>query len=700
MNKAIEDGFTDYLQNRDISVLIFHQRVLEEAENCSIPLWERLCFLKIFTQNIEEFYKTRVGCIINKNKEKNDNYDKILMSISNIVRCLIKRRDNIYAELEKSLEYYGIKRVYPTNLNSAEKDKLLKCFKEFILPHISISKLDVNAPFPHIPSGEPFLLVSFMEEEKMSFAFVLFSKLIPPLISFPNQHSYCIAEDFLLWCIDNVFKCRKVLNKGIFIATRSADLPFCKEGYPENINPEIFIQNALDCRQKLPLIRLQSYKKTSQDIIDFLCDKLSIDKTQVFISKAPIRYSYLDELKKHIPDNVIKKITYRTFLPRQSCEISICGKLLPQILKRDLLLHYPYESMEPFLQLIREAALDEHVCSIQITIYRTAKYSRLLEYFMLAGEQGKDVTVFVELRARFEEKNNMLWSERLKNAGCKVVYPTSAEKLHAKLCLITRKYTGGLQYITQIGTGNYNEITAKQYTDLCLITSNPDIGADAARFFENLKEGRNCQKYKTLLVSPCSLRSNLLEAIDRQIAQGKGGRLLFQMNSLSDKKMIDKLIEAAYAGVEVRLIVRGICRLLPGILQKTEGITITSIVGRFLEHTRIYAFGRELDDMKVYIGSADLMSRNLDRRIEALVPIFSRGLKERILKILEIKTKDQVKARQKVADGRLVPILRSGPIYIDSQESFMAIAKKKSEIYTAKTFKYKDETVTLYGDIF
>lgn len=700
MSKSEEDSFTDYLQNRELSALTFQSRVLEEAEDRSVPLWERLRFLKIFTQNIEEFYMTRVGRIINKSKEKNGKYDQLLVSISNTVRHLIKRRDDVYVELEKSLGYYGFKRVYPSNINTEERDKLLKYFKEFILPRISINKLEANATFPYISSGEPFLINLFTEEEKTYFELIFFSKSIPPLIFFQNLDSYCIAEDFLLWSIDQLFKGRKILDKGIFTITRSADLPFCKEGYPQNIDPEIFIQNALTLRQKLPPVRLQAYKKPSQDIINFLCDKLSIDKTQVFISQAPIRYSYLDELKKYIPDNLIKKISYPLFLPQQSCEISLCGKLLPQILKRDLLLHYPYESMEPFLQLIREAALDENVCSLQITIYRTAKSSRLLEYLIIAAEQGKEVTVFIELRARFDEENNLLWGERLKNAGCNVVYPTSAEKLHAKLCLITRKYAGGLQYITQIGTGNYHEITAKQYTDICLITSNPDIGADAARFFENLKEGSNCGGYKTLLVAPSSLRSRLLEAIDRQIAKGKGGRLLFQMNSLSDRKMIDKLIEAADAGVEVRLIVRGICRLLPEILQKTERITITSIVGRFLEHSRIYAFGRDVGDMEIYIGSADLMSRNLDRRIEVLVPIFSKYLKERILKMLDIKIKDKVKARKKAADGSFVPILRSGAIYLDSQETFMTIAKKQSERYNTKTFKYQDKTVTLSDDVF
>lgn len=700
MNKTEDDGFIDYLQNRELSALEFQSRVLEEAEDRAVPLWERLHFLKIFTQNIEEFYMTRVGRVINKNIEKTDSCDQLLNSISNTVRRLIKRRDDVYAELEKSFEHYGLKRVYPSSLGAAEKDELLNYFKEFILPNISINKLEDNTTFSYIPSGEPFFVVSFIEQEKEYFELILFSKHIPPLIFFQNLDSYCIAEDFFLWSIDKLFKGRKILNKGIFTITRSADLPFCKEGYPKNTDPEFFIQNALTLRRKLPPVRLQAYKKPSQDIINFLCNRLSIDRAQVFVSKAPVRYSYLDELKKQIPDNVIKQITYRTFLPQQSCEISLCGKLLPQILKRDLFLHYPYESMEPFLQLIREAALDENVCSLQITIYRTAKVSRLLEYLILAAEQGKEVTVFIELRARFDEENNLLWGQRLKNAGCKVVFPTSAEKLHAKLCLITRKYAGGLQYITQIGTGNYHEITAKQYTDLCLITSNPNIGADAARFFDNLKDGRICGGYKTLLVSPCSLRNKLLESIDRQIEKGKGGRLLFQMNSLSDKEMIDKLIEAAGEGVEVRLIVRGICRLLPGVLQKTEGIIITSIVGRFLEHTRIYAFGRELDDMEIYIGSADLMSRNLDRRIEALIPILSTNLKERILKILEIKTKDLVKARQKAADGRLVPILRSGAVYLDSQETFMAIAKKQSERYNTKTFKYQNETVSISSDVF
>lgn len=680
-----------YLQNRELSLLTFYGRLLEEGGDDSVPLWERLRFLKIFTENLDEIFMVRVGRLLGQMDEKKVGNDcavdsfggwalQQLNRICAAVLPLLQQRASLHLELERQLAFRGVEHCSPSALSVVEKQWLSEYVQQFVLPLLSPQKVDKTNPFPHIPGKMPFLAVSLSKKGNRSYQICILPKTLPTMVSIPGENvRYCRMEEILLWRTGELFRGFKVLEKGFFMITRSADLPFCRSGYPSNQEPRSAMNEALRRREWLPPVRLQSEGSLSAEFLSLFCQTLSLSANQVFVTQSPLRYAYLDELEEEIPRRLLDKLKYPSFLPQPSREISLKRSILRQIMEQDLLLHYPYESMEPFLQLIREAALDSAVRSIQITLYRVAHSSRLLQYLMMAAQEGKEVRVYVELRARFDEKNNLYWSEQLQNAGCQVIHPIGAQKLHAKLCLITRMSAEGARYVTQIGTGNYHEDTVKQYTDFCLLTARPEIGADAARFFDSLKEGKLPQHCQTLLVSPGELRRKLSEAIDRQITKGREGRLLFQMNSLSDDRMIRKLVEAAQKGVEVRLIVRGVCRLFPGMPQTTDRILITSIAGRFLEHARIYSFGRSLDTMELYIGSADLMPRNLDRRIEVLTPVLSPALRERILQILTLRCCDGVKAREWTPQGKLVRPLRTGFLALDSQEACIALSKKKQK---------------------
>lgn len=709
MYQAKEEETDSYLQNRELSWLIFNGRVLEEAEDESIPLWERLRFLEIFTHNLDEFFMVRIGRLMNEKRKNKGACDSLtgltvqeqLQRIRDDVLLLLKRRDDVYLNLEQQLGFRGIIHCSIPQLPPSDRKWLFDYLKKNVAPLLSLQSVFLESEFPYLSNQTSFLALSFERNGQTDFQICPLTQSLPLVVFLPGEEiRYCRMEECLLWWVEETFAGYKDLTKGIFLLTRNADLPTCRREYPKGVDPRLWMKQALQQRNRLESVRLQAEGNPSESLIVFLCNKLSLQRDQFFAVHSPLRYSYLKELQRVIPRLLLDQLKYPAFLPQPSVNVSLKNEILPQVIEQDILLHYPYESMEPFLQLIREAALDASVCSIHITLYRVADSSRLLQYLMMAAERNKEVVVFIELRARFDEENNLRVSEELENSGCRVIYPTKTEKLHAKLCLITRRKGDSVRYITQIGTGNYHEETAKQYIDFCLLTAQQEIGIDVARFFATLEKGDYTNHYSTLWVSPTEMRAHLLQAIDRQIDKGKEGRLLFQINSLSDREMIEKLVEAAKAGVEVRLIVRGICCLLPGVPNQTDGIQITSIVGRFLEHTRIYSFGRSLDSMELYFGSADLMSRNLDRRIEVLAPVFSKRLRERIMNLLALRCYDGWKARQRTANGGMVRPVLWGPAALDSQGICQALAKKATEKQKTDPSQNRDRSGEWRGKVY
>lgn len=476
---------------------------------------------------------------------------------------------------------------------------------------------------------------------------------LPPITFLPNdKRRYLMTEDILLAFADSIFEMYDVLEKTVFCVTRNADVPLDDEPFgSEQVDLRKKMERMLRQRRRMAIVRVELSRPVSSHFKECLHKRFEVTDEQIFLSRsAPLRMSYAFSLGDYLSDGRRSRLSDPPFIPQQPAMLPAGQSLLKTALQRDVLLSYPYESMEPFLQMIREAANDPPVLSVRITIYRLASKAKLVEYLCAAAENGKDVTVLIELRARFDEQNNIDWSERMEEAGCKIIYGFEDYKVHSKICLITRRERGTVRHITQVGTGNYNEKTAKQYTDVSLITADERIGQDAGAFFNNMALGNLSGRYNRLFVAPTSLKNNILALMDEQIAKGKDGYILLKFNSLTDIDVIAKLREASCAGVTVEMIVRGICCLLPGVPNHTENITVTSIVGRFLEHSRIYVFGRG-DEEKMYISSADLMTRNTERRVEIACPIDDPAVRTRLHDILYAMQHDTVKARVLQPDG-------------------------------------------------
>ena len=656
--KIWEQGYT---QNRELSWLQFNARVLAEAEDENVPLLERFKFLAIFTSNLDEFFMIRVGSLCDMaavDKEHTDSKSGLtakeqLHLIYKAVEPLYARRDAAFSDVDSKLSAIGLRRLTMDSLAPDEQKYIKRYFKDIIAPVLSPQIVDSHHPFPHLEGKVLHIaaLLSHKKTERLGLLPVPAS--LPPVVFLPETPSrYILTEDILLAYADHVFEMYDVLEKTVLCVTRNADIQVDDETFGvESGDFRKKMEKLLRQRRRMAVVRVEINRPISDHFKEHFRSRFEVSDAQIFLSRtAPLKLGYAFSLGEHLPEKKRAFLSDAPFTPQQPAMLSAGQSLLKAALQRDILLSYPYESMEPFLQMIREAANDPAVLAIRITIYRLANKAKLVEYLCAAAENGKDVTALIELRARFDEQNNIDWSERMEEAGCKIIYGFEDYKVHSKICLITRRERGAVRHITQVGTGNYNEKTAKQYTDVSLITADERIGQDAGAFFNNMALGNLSGHYSRLFVAPTSLKNNILALMDEQIAKGKDGYILLKFNSLTDIDVIAKLREASCAGVTVEMIVRGICCLLPGVPGHTENITVTSIVGRFLEHSRIYVFGRG-DEEKMYISSADLMTRNTERRVEIACPIDDPAVRTRLHDILYAMQHDTVKARVLQPDG-------------------------------------------------
>lgn len=650
-----------YTQNRELSWLEFNARVLAEAEDETVPLLERFKFLAIFTSNLDEFFMIRVGSLTDMAALEPNRRDtksgltagEQLSRIYAAVEPLYARRDAAFRDVDARLAQEDLCRTSMDELDSSERKYIKRYFNTMIAPVLSPQVVDSHHPFPHLEGKVLHIAVLLSHKKNERLGLIPVPASLPPITFLPNdKRRYLMTEDILLAFADSIFEMYDVLEKTVFCVTRNADVPLDDEPFgSEQVDLRKKMERMLRQRRRMAIVRVELSRPVSSHFKECLHKRFEVTDEQIFLSRsAPLRMSYAFSLGDYLSDGRRSRLSDPPFIPQQPAMLPAGQSLLKTALQRDVLLSYPYESMEPFLQMIREAANDPSVLSVRITIYRLASKAKLVEYLCAAAENGKDVTVLIELRARFDEQNNIDWSERLEEAGCKIIYGFEDYKVHSKICLITRRERGGVRYITQVGTGNYNEKTARQYTDVSLVTSSESIGMDAAQFFNNMAMSNLNGRYNRLLVAPTSLKNNILSLMDGEIAKGSDGYILLKFNSLTDIDMIEKLHEASCAGVTVEMIIRGICCLLPGVPGKTENITVTSIVGRFLEHSRIYVFGRG-ENEKMYISSADLMTRNTERRVEIACPIDSPAVRARLHDILFAMQHDTVKARVLQPDG-------------------------------------------------
>ncbi|MFS0782624.1 polyphosphate kinase 1 [Bacillus sp. 1P06AnD] len=697
MGKNKKAADISYTQNRELSWLQFNKRVLEEAEDRNVPLYERLKFVSIFESNLDEFFMIRVGSLLDLSLIKGNHVDnksgltpsEQLRKIFKESTPLYKKKDKAFLEIEKEMKASDIHHLQMNLLENKERKFIDQYFKNHILPILSPQIMDSHHPFPHLPNKTLNIAVMLEQGEKQAFGIIPVPACLSKVVYIPGGGiRFVLVEEIILEYADEVFENCTIADKTVISVTRNADISPEDEVFDDDEDYRHHMKKILKKRRRLAPVRLEIQNQCSEPLLEYLIDMLKIKKEQVYFSKAPLVMSYVFSLHEKLPLSTLRELSYPAFEPQPSAELGKRENVLKHVLKKDLLCHYPYEQMDHFLHLIKEAANDPAVISIKITIYRLAKKAKLVEYLTEAAENGKDVSVLMELRARFDEQNNIDWAEELEEAGCTVLYGFEGYKVHTKICLITRMENNEIQYITQIGTGNYNEKSAKLYTDLSLITANKEIGADAATFFKNMSISNLDGQYSKLLVAPSSLKSGLISMIDGEIAKAKDGKrakIIMKMNSLTDRQIINKLSEASCAGVDIKLIIRGICCLLPGIKGRTENIMVESVVGRFLEHSRIYCFG-EGADTKMYISSADIMTRNTEKRVEIACPIIDPHVKKTILDMLEVWLNDNVKARVLQSNGEYKKRPGSEYLAVDSQGIFM-----KEAILRAKAIPDEEE---------
>lgn len=647
--------------NRELSWLKFNERVLEEAENQEVPLCERLTFASIYQSNLDEFFMVRVGSLydqtlldkkICENKTGMTSQEQI-DAILKQTKLINKRKEAVYEELMARVAEQGIRILRFNELDEDGARYLEGYFKSEIAPLISPTVIGRRQPFPFLKNKEIYAVAVLGAKGKKDRLGIIpcTSNIFGRLIAVPGMPgTYMLAEELILHFAPVVFKGYKIKSKSLLRITRNADID-ADALYDEDLDYREFMAGLIKQRKKLAPIRLELSRDMDKKGIAVLCEYLELDENHVFMSSTPLDLSFVFQIQDLLRKNPELYFPKRT--PQKSNQFQDGKSIIAQIKEEDKLLSYPYESIRPFLHLLTEAAEDPDVISIKMTLYRVAKQSKVVEALIEAAENGKEVVVLVELRARFDEENNIEWSRRLEDAGCQVIYGLDGYKVHSKLCLITRKNAGQVEYITQIGTGNYNEKTSRLYTDLSLMTSNVEIGLEASNVFQALSKGEVVKHTRHLLVAPKCLQNKVLGMLDEEIAHARNGEEAyagFKLNSLTDKKIIDKLIEASEAGVKIDMIIRGICCLIPGVEGKTENIRIISIVGRFLEHSRIYIFGSK-ERRKYYIASADFMTRNTVRRVEVAAPVYNDKLKTKLQEMFDVMLSDNQKARKLEADG-------------------------------------------------
>ena len=674
-----DDVITSVFMNRELSWLRFNERVLEEAENANNPLCERLTFASIYQTNLDEFFMVRVGSLVDQRdispleteSKTNLTPKQQLDAITERVAKVIPRRDAVYKELMGELERQGIRLVDFHNIGEEESKRLEAYFMKDILPFIEPNVVGKKQPFPFL-KNKVIYAAAVLETKsgKERLGIIPCDTGVFPRLIEVGQGAYMLSEDLILHFVPNVFTEYKVKAKSLIRITRNADID-PDALYDYDIDYREFMEKIISTRVKLAPVRLELSRQLEEKVIDVLCTYLDIDRSQVFYYHEPLDLSFVFQLQDDL--RVKTNLFYPRRVPQRSYAFSNKRSILEQVKEEDKLLFYPYNSITPFLQMLEEAANDDDVLSIKMTLYRVARQSKVIESLVEAAENGKEVLVLVELKARFDEENNIGWSRRLEEAGCRVIYGIPGYKVHSKLCLITRREEGQIQYYTQIGTGNYNEKTARLYTDLCLMTANQQIGEEALSVFQALTRGETVEKEDLLMVAPNCLRSKVSDLIDEQIRiQQNGGKgyIGIKANSVTDKLLMEKLIEASKAGVKVDMVIRGICCLVPGVPGETDNIRIISIVGRFLEHARIYIFGTGEDGQdKIYIASADFMTRNTVRRVEVAVPILDDKLRARLRRFFEVMLADNQQAREMTNTGYYYRVQNSQPA-LNSQEYF------------------------------
>ena len=675
--------------NRELSWLKFNERVLEEAENPEVPLCERMTFVSIYQSNLDEFFRVRVGSLqdqmlisteIRENKTKMTSAEQIRAIIKE-VKKLNQRKDKAYEKLMKKIEEYGITLINHASAKSEEKKFLEKYFMKEIMPLSSPTIVGKRQPFPFLKNGEIYAVVVLETRNKKERIGIIpcSNNMLTRMVELPGgKGRYMLIEDLILHYIGKVFKGYKVKGKSLLRVVRNADID-ADAAYDEDLDYREFMEDLMKQRKKLSPVRIDLSREMDETVVDALCRYLDVTPDRVFRSEAPLDVSFVFQLQDLLRRNT--ELFYEKRVPQKSPEFKDGQSILQQITEEDKLLSYPYDSIRPFLKMLTEAAEDDSVISIKMTLYRLAKQSKVIEALCEAAENGKEVVVLVELRARFDEENNIRWSRMLEEAGCQIIYGLEHYKVHSKLCLITRRGENGIQYITQIGTGNYNEKTARLYTDLSLMTANEQIGMDAARVFQALAKGEVVEDMEHLLVAPKCLQSKVIEKIEEQIQKQKNGETAYiglKMNSLTDKRIIDKLIDASKAGVKIDMIVRGICCLIPGVEGETENIHVISVVGRFLEHSRIYIFGNG-EEAQYYIGSADFMTRNTVKRVEVAAPVYSERLKKRLQDLFDLMLSDNKKAQKEDAKGTYSVVECKGQP-INSQELLYQEAYAKAAV--------------------
>lgn len=674
--------------NRELSWLKFNERVLEEAENKKVPLCERLTFASIYQSNLDEFFRVRVGSLVDQmllggkirdNKTKMTAKEQIEAVLHQVMK-LNRRKDAVYDAIMGQLEDYGVRLVDFRKISKKESEYLEKYFLNEIAPVISPTIVGKRQPFPFLKNNEIYAVVVLQTKSgKEKLGIIPCSNTgFKRLVELPTAGTYMLAEELILHYIPEVFERYNIKAKSLIRVTRNADID-ADALYDEDLDYRDFMAELIKRRKKLAPVRLELTREMDGEIVDVLCDYLELDSDYVFQVQAPLDLSFVFEIQDTLRKT--PELFYEKRVPQKSSQFRDGEPVFPQIREKDKLLSYPYESMKPFLNFLREAANDKEVISIKMTLYRVAKHSKIVEYLIDAAENGKEVLVLVELKARFDEENNIEWSRRLEDAGCRVIYGLDGYKVHSKLCLVTRKSEGQVEYYTQIGTGNYNEKTARLYTDLSFMTANVEIGLEAAKVFQALSMEETVDNVQHLLVAPRCLQNKVLSMIDEEIACAKEGKEAYiglKMNSLTDKKIIDKLIEASQAGVKIDMVIRGICCLIPGVKGKTENIQVRSIVGRFLEHSRIYIFGTQ-EREKVYIASADFMTRNTLRRVEVAAPVYDKDLKMQLEEMFITMLSDNQKARQEDSRGNY-EIAEAQETPLNSQEFFYEQAYMRATI--------------------
>ena len=673
--------------NRELSWLKFNERVLEEAENPKVPLCERLTFASIYQSNLDEFFMVRVGSLIDQMlvaKDSRDNKTHMtpkeqIQAILPQVEILNRRKDEVYGKLMEKIEEYGVRLVDFSKITEEENKFLEAYFDMEISGLMSPTIVGKRQPFPFLKNKEIYAVVVLTTKSGKERLGIIpcGSGVFERLIHLPGGNTYMLSEELILHYIPKVFKGYQVKEKSLLPVTRNADID-ADALYDEDLDYREFMADLIKKRKKLAPVRIELSRKLSEGSVKLICEHLTTKSQYVFRSQAPLDLSFVFQIEDAL--RKIPELFYERRTPRKSPVFTGDRPILDQIKEKDKLLSYPYESINPFLNMLHEAANDKDVVSIKMTLYRVAKQSKVVEALIEAAENGKEVLVLVELKARFDEENNIGWSRLLEDAGCRVIYGLDGYKVHSKLCLITKKTDEQIEYYTQIGTGNYNEKTSRLYTDLSLMTYNVDIGLEAANVFQALAMGETIKHVDHLLVAPKCLQNKILDMIDEEIAHARAGEPAYiglKMNSLTDKKIMEKLVEASCAGVRIDMVIRGICCLIPQVPGKTENIHVRSIVGRFLEHSRIYIFGSEGRE-KIYIASADFMTRNTLRRVEVAAPVYDEEIKARLLEMFRIMLKDNQQARQENGEG-IYRILPTDEEPLNAQEYFYEQAYEIAE---------------------